>query len=136
MEYKLTIKEKLDLENLDNVTINVQRNGLHNHLEPEIKRPRICGKKRNEVFKTVMTEHNGSSNGYVTTLAANGVPQMNRPLLATIRKIVSQCVNEEMVTTSWITNVLYSSDMAAALLNYKNGIHGYVQKCTVRYMII
>jgi hypothetical protein len=55
---------------------------------------------------------------------------MNVPTEAVIRKAVSEYMNEYVVSTSWITNVFYCSDMGKKAITAKH-IKGFVQSLTV-----
>ena len=52
-----------------------------------------------------------------------------------VRKCVSEYMNEDMVSTNWITNVLDVTDTSKITLNGKT-VEGYVQSFQVLFSII
>ena len=47
-----------------------------------------------------------------------------------VRKIVSEYLNKDLVSTNWVTNAMYASDMAKATIKAKK-LKGYVRNMEV-----
>ncbi|CAF1049503.1 unnamed protein product [Brachionus calyciflorus] len=125
--YCLSVTEKTSGEKLTFVLVNVIQGGNHDHgLQ---KKQQLRGENRVNTVNQIRLNFNGSADAYVNHLAANGLE--NLPNKDVIRKAVSEVVNEEMVSTCWITNLFYAAGAQKSLIRStrkKNGVHGYVQQ--------
>ena len=65
-------------------------------------------KDRVNIAEDVILKLNGSSQNYIDTLPCANVK--NVPKVEVIRKIISEYMNKEMVSTCWITNAHCSID--------------------------
>ena len=101
------------------------------------KRQNLRGQNRKKVVEDGLLQSNGSAKNYVDSL--NGAGVKDAPTAVTIRKAISQYINQEMVSSCWITNTLSSIDAGESLIRGKNQngkhINGYVQKFDVSYNI-
>ena len=112
------------------VNIQVTRTHQHQH-DPIAKSKQIRGEERRIVANRVLLEQNGWASAYLDSERANNIKSDNikrncfLPTAEVIRKIVSEQINSEIVSTSWITNVQHASDMAAKILKGSK-LNGYV----------
>lgn len=118
--YKFTVSER-PVEANQLVIINVQNSGKHEHHGKK----QIRGDKRVAMAHDVQINSNGSSLNYVNKCEGAGVQGV--PNVGTVRKIVSDVMNQEMVSTCWISNLLHSADCCKSLLRGRV-IDGYVQR--------
>lgn len=113
--------------------VNINRIGDHEHDLQKKPKKQLRGETRSKTVNDVRLNFNGSADAYVKHLASNGVE--NLPTKEAIRKAVSEVMNEEMVSTCWITNLFHSADSQKAHIKSskkKNGIDGYVQQFEVK----
>lgn len=109
----------------------IKRKGNHVHESKTKTQIQIRGEERLETAEKVLLQFNGSSKAYVNSLCANGLknePEENtlKKMEEKIRKIVSEYLNKDLVSTCWITNAIYASDMAKATIKAKT-LKGYVR---------
>ncbi len=103
-KYTIVLNKLTDEQYL---SFQIQRQNEHDHnVHPE----QIRGSERHEVAKIVLTEFNGSSKAFLDTMAGRGVENIGGA--ERIRKIVSEEINQNMVSTCFITNLLAAIDMS------------------------
>ena len=81
------------------------------------KKITIRGKNREDLAKSIILNDALSSKSYAD--AQVGKNYANLPNLAVMRNCISQYIYKEMVSTNWITNLLYQSEVTRSLLKGK-----------------
>ena len=87
----------------------------------------IRGEDRVEVAEEILLRFKGSSKAYVDEKRSTHNVNLSQDV---VRKVVSEYMNGEMVSTCWIANMLHAIDMAEATIIGKK-INGFVQKFEV-----
>ena len=117
------------------VNIQVTRTHEHEHQGKQASK-QIRGEARKLTAERVLLERNGCAAAFLDNERANNIKSSQiesnnlLPTVEVIRKIVSEQLNNEIVSTSWITNVQHASDMAVKTLKGKK-LNGYVQSFEV-----
>lgn len=134
VKYNFYIKNK-PLDSASFFELLVKRNSEHLHEPKPSNEMQIRGDERIEAAEKVLLEFNGSSKAYVNSLCAAGLK--NEPgentlnkMEQKVRKIVSEYLNKDLVSTNWVTNAMYASDMAKATIKAKK-LKGYVRNMEV-----
>lgn len=116
-------------ENDEHAVAIVTRNKDHKEEHhSKVPRPRITGEEREKVATEVILRDNGSAKNYNESMAGSGNTNLSSD--AAIRKVVSEFVNREMVSTNWITNIMHTAEMSREDSCNKN-IKGYVQRANL-----
>ena len=118
-KYQLTLKE-----NTNDLFLNFKgiRTGNHDHSNNNNKQ--IRGDERKIIANVVNSEFNGSSKAFCDTMIGRGVKDV--PDVQVIRKIVSEQLNENVVSTCWITNLISAADMSKSIIKGRQ-INGSIQ---------
>ena len=127
LSYKLYLNTKPSGDAV--VEVCVEKIGDHHpdkHLT--IKPDRIEGEARHELAKDVLALNKGSSKAY--HLTQMGLSNYNTPSVDVIKKCVSEYMNKDMQTSSWIYNLLYTARVLHSTIVGKT-LQGYVHDVSI-----
>ncbi len=106
VNYSVSLQTKKQSEE-QYIKFKVKRNGEHEHKQQS---KQIRGEERKIIANEVKANFNGSAKNFVDTFKGRNAD--NVPSAVVIRKICSEVVNQNIVSTCWLTNLLAASDMA------------------------
>jgi hypothetical protein len=142
VSYKLVIEKKQEQDTdeapSNRLMIKITRTNDHQHQQP--KKQQLRGEERNEVVLRCLSEANGSASDFVDkiistqVMAGEALPDLlkekSSALKDAIRKAMHEYMNQEMVSTCWITNVNFIADSLKVSMPGPK-MSGYVQRFQV-----
>ena len=100
-------------ENFSFLKFTVCRTGVHDHSSKQSLK-QIRGVQRENVAQIVQADFKGSAKAFFDTMKGRGVS--NIPTTDVIRKIISEMIHEDTVSTNWIINLMSASDMSKRVI--------------------
>ncbi|CAF1008443.1 unnamed protein product [Brachionus calyciflorus] len=106
--FSLSVLDK-PIDNISTfVLVNIIIKDEHHHDELQKSSKQLPGEIRSGTVNEVRLHYNGSADAYVNSIASNSNEFL--PTKAAIQKAVRIIMNEEMVSTCWITNLLLTAN--------------------------
>ena len=103
VKYTLRVKKMPD-ENVD-FEFEIEKTEQHNQVSHESKKVVVKGDKREELAKSILLNSGGSAKAYHDAQVGQNLAKV--PSQDVMKKIVSDFMKNEMVSTNWITNILH-----------------------------